>query len=40
MGDLANGRWANAAGGTIVVAIALMGSLYGLVTAFPTLLGR
>jgi Mn2+/Fe2+ NRAMP family transporter len=40
MGGLANGRWANAAGGTIVVAIALMGSLYGLVTAFPNLLGK
>jgi Mn2+/Fe2+ NRAMP family transporter len=40
MGGLANGRWANAAGGTIVVAIAVMGSLYGLVTAFPTVLGK
>ena len=40
MGDLANGRWANAAGGTIVVAIALMGSAYGLVVTFPTVLGK
>jgi Mn2+/Fe2+ NRAMP family transporter len=40
MGDLANGRLANLAGGTIVVAIAVIGALYGLITAFPDLLGK
>jgi Mn2+/Fe2+ NRAMP family transporter len=40
MGDLANGRLANAAGGTIVVAIAAIGGLYGVITAFPNLLGK
>jgi Mn2+/Fe2+ NRAMP family transporter len=40
MGDLANGRLANAAGGTIVVAIAVVGALYGVITAFPNLLGK
>ena len=40
MGDLANGRLANAAGGTIVVAIAVIGALYGVITAFPNLLGK
>jgi Mn2+/Fe2+ NRAMP family transporter len=40
MGDLANGRWANLAGGTIVVAIAVVGALYGVITAFPNLLGK
>ena len=40
MGDLANGRWANLAGGTIVVAIAAVGALYGAITAFPGLLGK
>ena len=40
MGDLANGRWANLAGGTIVVAIALVGALYGVITAFPNLLPK
>jgi Mn2+/Fe2+ NRAMP family transporter len=39
MGDLANGRLANLAGGTIIVAIAVVGALYGLITAFPSLLG-
>jgi len=39
MGDLANGRLANAAGGTIVVVICLVGTLYGLITVFPTWLG-
>jgi Mn2+/Fe2+ NRAMP family transporter len=39
MGDLANGRLANLAGGTIVVAIAAVGALYGAITAFPALLG-
>jgi Mn2+/Fe2+ NRAMP family transporter len=40
MGDLANGRWANLAGGTIVIAIALVGALYGVITAFPDLLPK
>jgi Mn2+/Fe2+ NRAMP family transporter len=40
MGDLANGRWANLAGGTIVVAIAVVGALYGVITVFPNLLGK
>jgi Mn2+/Fe2+ NRAMP family transporter len=40
MGDLANGRWGNLAGGTIVIAIAVVGALYGVVTAFPNLLGK
>jgi Mn2+/Fe2+ NRAMP family transporter len=40
MGDLANGPLANLAGGTIVVAIAIIGALYGLITAFPNLLGK
>jgi Mn2+/Fe2+ NRAMP family transporter len=40
MGELANGRLANVAGGTIVVAIAIVGALYGLITAFPNLLGK
>jgi len=40
MGDLANGRWGNLAGGTIVVAISIVGALYGVVTVFPNLLGK
>jgi len=40
MGDLANGRLANLAGGTIVVAISVIGALYGVVTVFPDLLGK
>ena len=40
MGDLANGRWANLAGGTIVVAIAVVGALYGVITVFPNLLPK
>jgi len=40
MGDLANGRWANLAGGTIVAAISLIGAVYGVITVFPNLLGR
>jgi len=40
MGDLANGRLANVAGGTIVVAIAVIGALYGVITVFPSLLGK
>jgi Mn2+/Fe2+ NRAMP family transporter len=39
MGDLANGRLANVAGGTHVVAIAAVGALYGVLTAFSNLLG-
>lgn len=39
MGDLANGRLANLAGGTIIIAIAAVGTLYGVITAFPSLLG-
>jgi Mn2+/Fe2+ NRAMP family transporter len=40
MGDLANGRWANLAGGTIIIAIAVVGALYGVITAFPNLLPK
>ena len=39
MGDLANGRLANLAGGTTVLAIAAVGAFYGVITAFPNLLG-
>ncbi|MCB8879999.1 divalent metal cation transporter [Acidisoma cellulosilytica] len=39
MGKLANGTLANIAGGTIVVAISLVGALYGLITVFPGCLG-
>ncbi len=39
MGHLANGRLANLAGGTIVIGIAAVGAFYGLMTAFPALLG-
>jgi Mn2+/Fe2+ NRAMP family transporter len=38
MGDLANGRLANAAGGTIVAGICAVGTLYGLITVFPALM--
>jgi Mn2+/Fe2+ NRAMP family transporter len=40
MRDLANGWRANLAGGTIVVAISLIGALYGVITVFPGLLGK
>jgi Mn2+/Fe2+ NRAMP family transporter len=40
MGDLANGPLANLAGGTITVAIAVVGALYGVITVFPNLLGK
>jgi len=40
IGDLANGRLANLAGGTIVVVIASVGALYGVITAFPNLLSN
>lgn len=40
MGDLAN-RWrGNLVGGTVVVAIALIGALYGVTTVFPNLLAQ
>jgi len=37
---LANGWRGNLAGGTIVVAIALVGALYGVITVFPGVLGQ
>jgi Mn2+/Fe2+ NRAMP family transporter len=40
MGRLANGRLANIAGGTIVVVIAALGAAYGVITAFPGLIGK
>jgi Mn2+/Fe2+ NRAMP family transporter len=40
MRDLANGWRANLAGGTIVVAISLIGALYGVITVFPDLVGK
>ena len=40
MGGLANGRMANFFGGAIVVGIAVIGALYGVITAFPDLLGK
>jgi Mn2+/Fe2+ NRAMP family transporter len=40
MGDLANGRWGNLAGGAIVVAISAIGALYGVITVFPGLIGK
>jgi Mn2+/Fe2+ NRAMP family transporter len=40
MRDLANGWWANLAGGTTVVSISLVGALYGVITVFPNLLGK
>jgi Mn2+/Fe2+ NRAMP family transporter len=40
MGDLAN-RWrANLVGGTIVIAISLIGVIYGVITVFPNLLDK
>jgi Mn2+/Fe2+ NRAMP family transporter len=39
MADLANGWRANLAGGTIIIAISLVGALYGVVTVFPDVLG-
>ncbi len=39
MGALANGWRANLAGGTIVVGICLVGTLYGVVIVFPAVLG-
>lgn len=40
MGSLANTRAANLAGGTIVIAISLVGAFYGVITVFPALLGK
>lgn len=40
MSDLANSRWSNLMGGSIVIAIALIGAAYGVLTVFPTLLGK
>jgi Mn2+/Fe2+ NRAMP family transporter len=40
MGTLANGRLGNIAGGTIVVLIAAIGAAYGVITAFPSLIGK
>jgi Mn2+/Fe2+ NRAMP family transporter len=40
MRDLANGWWANLAGGTIVISISVIGALYGVITVFPNLLGK
>ncbi len=39
MGRLRNGWRANMAGGTIIVAISLVGAFYGVITVFPNLLG-
>jgi Mn2+/Fe2+ NRAMP family transporter len=39
MRDLANGWRANLAGGTIIIAISLVGALYGAITVFPGILG-
>ncbi|WP_428391985.1 NRAMP family divalent metal transporter [Lichenicoccus sp.] len=38
MRDLANGRCCNLAGGSIVVALCLVGAFYGVITVFPDLL--
>ena len=40
MGDLANGWLSNLAGGTITATIAAVGALYGVITTFPSLLGK
>ncbi len=37
MGDLANGKLANLAGGLCVVLISAVGALYGVITVFPNL---
>ena len=39
MADLANGWRANVAGGTIIIAISLVGALYGVITVFPNVIG-
>jgi Mn2+/Fe2+ NRAMP family transporter len=38
MRDLANGWRGNLAGGTIIIAISLVGALYGVITVFPGIL--
>jgi Mn2+/Fe2+ NRAMP family transporter len=40
MGELANGRLANLAGGVCIVAISLIGAIYGVITVFPDLLPK
>lgn len=40
MGPLANGRWANAAGGAVIAVVSLLGAVYGVIVAFPHLPGR
>ncbi len=40
MGDLANGWRANLAGGTVIVAISLIGMVFGVITIFPNLVGK
>jgi Mn2+/Fe2+ NRAMP family transporter len=39
MAGLANGWRGNLAGGTIIIAISLVGALYGVITVFPGILG-
>ena len=39
MGGFANAWRANLAGGTIVIALVLVGAVYGVITVFPELLG-
>jgi Mn2+/Fe2+ NRAMP family transporter len=39
MRDLANGWRANLAGGTVIIAISLVGAFYGVITVFPGVLG-
>jgi Mn2+/Fe2+ NRAMP family transporter len=40
MGDLANRKLANLAGGACIVAISLIGVVYGVITVFPALLPK
>jgi len=40
MGGLANSRLDNLAGGVIVIAISVIGALYGVITVFPDWLGK
>jgi Mn2+/Fe2+ NRAMP family transporter len=40
MGDLANGRLANIAGGLCIILISLVGVVYGVITVFPDLLPK
>jgi Mn2+/Fe2+ NRAMP family transporter len=39
MRDLGNGWRANLAGGTVIIAISLVGAFYGVITVFPGVLG-